>query len=88
MDRNAPLSVSFWGCGRWNTARTSFRAIRTRDPLPSKISAPQGDKQRFDIRPNDIGSGGLGENCLQSSPMFLSHLILSNPPWSTYSITE
>src|SRR5260370_30774527 len=38
-ERNAPLSVSFWGWGRWNTARTLFRAMRTRDPLPSEISA-------------------------------------------------
>src|SRR5713101_7746607 len=40
-ERKAPLSVSFWGWGRWNTARTLFRAMRTRDPLPSEISAPK-----------------------------------------------
>ena len=40
MDFTAPLSVSFCGCGRWNTARTPFNAIRTLEPLPSLISAP------------------------------------------------
>ncbi len=40
MDFKAPLSVSFCGCGRWNTARTPFKAIRTLEPLPSLISAP------------------------------------------------
>src|SRR5437899_212536 len=38
IERKAPLSVSFWGWGRWKTARTPLRAIRTRDPLPSETS--------------------------------------------------
>ena len=29
MEATAPRSVSFWGCGRWNTARTPFMAMRT-----------------------------------------------------------
>ena len=39
-DLRAPLSVSFAGCGRWNTASTPFRLTRTRDPRPSEIAAP------------------------------------------------
>jgi hypothetical protein len=39
-DLSAPLSVSFAGCGRWNTASTPFRLTRTRDPRPSEIVAP------------------------------------------------
>jgi hypothetical protein len=41
IDLKAPLSVSFLGCGRWNTARTPPRAILTLEPLPSLISAPR-----------------------------------------------
>jgi len=40
IERRAPLSVSFWGWGRWKTARTPPKAIRTRDPSPAEISAP------------------------------------------------
>src|SRR5439155_10268855 len=39
-DFNAPLSVSFSGRGRWNTASTSLRLTRTRDPRPSETDAP------------------------------------------------
>jgi hypothetical protein len=31
-DFTVPLSVSFCGCGRWNTARRPFKPMRTRDP--------------------------------------------------------
>src|SRR5262249_27665321 len=40
-DSTHPLLASLPGCGRWKTARTSFRATRTRDPRPSVTDAPR-----------------------------------------------
>jgi hypothetical protein len=39
-DLSAPLSVSLWGWGLWNTASTPFRLTLIRDPRPSEIEAP------------------------------------------------
>ena len=39
-----PLSVSFRGWGRWNTAITSLSSITTRDPALSSMSAPQATR--------------------------------------------
>src|SRR5205085_3846773 len=41
IETTAPLSVSFRGWGRWKTALTPRKAIRTLEPLPSLISAPK-----------------------------------------------
>src|ERR1700676_1482275 len=38
-DCTAPALVSGRGCGRWKVALRPFKATRTREPLPSVISA-------------------------------------------------
>jgi hypothetical protein len=45
-ETTAPLSVSFSGCGSWNTDRTPFNLTRTRDPFPYVTIAPNATNNR------------------------------------------